>query len=1330
MEIQIHHIENLDGPPKFEVIRSMGTLHGEAVTLPDPTEFPVDGYPVKRLLPELRWYLEDYLQNPFGVYPQLAESIAKTMQAWGTSVFDALFTGHARDWYQDAKRKNLKNLCIKITSDSPQIMSWPWEALYSRDDGWLALRCGIERQLTSISALPRCPSVRVRDAIHILYIIPRPYGDNDVGYHILANSLVDLISENNLPVTVDVLRPPTFDQLRKVLYDRPGYYHIVHFDGHGGYGSTPPIHAGNLYAAPEGQLIFETVNGKPDCINTDRLALLLAEYNIPFVVMNACQSGMIDNQAQDPFASVAAGLLKAGVRSVVAMGYSLYVSGAKEFIPAFYERLLSNGQVSEAMRAGRGQMLRQPERDCITGTMPLQDWVVPVLYQQLSAKNTALLKLLKSGNPREEASALPEDAKVDGDYGFIGRGSDIQKLERAIQRQCQAAILLHGQTGIGKTCLVKGFLRWLTNTGGLREKMFWFNFQEIHSVEYIINQLVNGLMDASVMAKPMEAKQKLLIQRLRDKPYLLVWDNFESASGIEGTEIQPNLSEKDRDVLAQLLKELRSGKTKILITSRTNESWLNIQSCYRLFLDGLSGEDQWEYCNAVVKEFGLTLDRTDKTYGEILHKLCGNPLAIRAVLLRLQDCPAGQLLAELDENFEGMEGDEATRRLQSAYKVFSDTLIGRFLPVLQLTSLHEYYVFTEHMKKMLVSAKIDVSPAIVDSCYSIFADAGFCTHIEQGFYRLHPALRGYLLKQTPAPESIQKGFANIMGIYADELATMPIHEARLFYKLNTANFYYARQLAEMYKMDVCYMALTQSLAHYAMEMCQFEEAAMLFTTLAGKTKSCNHWDGMASTFHQLGILAEMQYDFSTAKEWYQKSLAIYEELGNVQRVAEEYNQLGNIAQWQNDLFAAEDLYKKELAIYEKQENMSGEANAFHQLGIIAEKKEDFTSAEILYKKSLAISEKYENTQLSAKTYNQLGSIAAAQHDFAAAETWCQKSLEIEEEQRNAPGMAFTYQHLGIIAAEQRDFATAEEWYKKSLEINEKRGDTYGAVMIYIELGKIAEEQRDFATAEEWYKKSLAIYEKKGARHRMAVICNKIGNIAQKQRDFSVAENWYKKALTIADEQTASIACYELGNIAQNKHDFVMAEGWYKKALAIIEKLGNVAAVSRIYYELGKVAQKQHDFTAEKNWYKKAQAISEQHGDILCLDAAYHELGRIAKEQGSLAEAEDWYNKSLAIAKKKKDAHNAASNCYELGRIAEKQHNFLRAADFYLESLRALAGENDPYNLAIVIQSYANLLHKTTGKERSHLRNLWSMYMPPELTEFLKKAEEKLNDAEC
>src|SRR5262249_1597206 len=135
--------------------------------------------------------------------------------------------------------------------------------------------------------------------------------------------------------------------------------------------------------APEGSLVFEDDRGKPDPVKAATLSDLLHEHHIPAVVLNACQSAMVDGKADDPFASVAASLLKSGIRSVVAMAYKLYVSGAQEFLPAFYEELFRAGSMARATRAGRQQMLAQPKRLCGRPgkRFELQDWLVPVIYQ-------------------------------------------------------------------------------------------------------------------------------------------------------------------------------------------------------------------------------------------------------------------------------------------------------------------------------------------------------------------------------------------------------------------------------------------------------------------------------------------------------------------------------------------------------------------------------------------------------------------------------------------------------------------------------------------------------------------------------------------------------------------------------------------------------------------------------------------------------------------------------------------------------------------------------------------------------------------------------------
>ena len=102
--------------------------------------------------------------------------------------------------------------------------------------------------------------------------------------------------------------------------------------------------------ARQGYLIFENEKSRDRAEIGERHRALLHEYAVPAVVLNACQSATLDEQSEDAFATVATALFQSGMRSVVAMAYSLYVSGAQVFLPEFYQRLFESHSVAEGMR--------------------------------------------------------------------------------------------------------------------------------------------------------------------------------------------------------------------------------------------------------------------------------------------------------------------------------------------------------------------------------------------------------------------------------------------------------------------------------------------------------------------------------------------------------------------------------------------------------------------------------------------------------------------------------------------------------------------------------------------------------------------------------------------------------------------------------------------------------------------------------------------------------------------------------------------------------------------------------------------------------------------
>src|SRR5262249_40985542 len=149
--------------------------------------------------------------------------------------------------------------------------------------------------------------------------------------------------------------------LAKTLSERPGHFHIVHFDGHGyfptigeGYGDDV---AGWLRQEFEGHLIFE--HEGPDRrtdqpITGEQFASAMVRGNVPIVVLNACQSAMADEVSAVP--SIAHQLLQAGAAGVVAMGYSLLIPSATMFMQRLYETLLADGDLSYAVRQARNAL--------------------------------------------------------------------------------------------------------------------------------------------------------------------------------------------------------------------------------------------------------------------------------------------------------------------------------------------------------------------------------------------------------------------------------------------------------------------------------------------------------------------------------------------------------------------------------------------------------------------------------------------------------------------------------------------------------------------------------------------------------------------------------------------------------------------------------------------------------------------------------------------------------------------------------------------------------------------------------------------------------------
>jgi len=267
----------------------------------------------------------------------------------------------------------------------------------------------------------------------------------------VARPVLEALHPLRRSVELEVLRPPTFDELVKRLHQNKGYYHVVHFDGHGIFGREPSAQRGSGY------LLFEEKGGGGHPVSSEELGQELATCRVPLFVLNACQSA---REGRDPYSSVASQLVASGAEGVVAMSYSVYSTAAAKFMHQFYEALIDQKLLSEAVASGRRMLYADPYRDSVVGPLKLQDWMIPVLYQKEYGYTPIETVEERDISDAERVILSAQKVCPEGQFGFVGRDYDLLQIERALYESDHPWIVINGMGGCGKTALAYGFARW------------------------------------------------------------------------------------------------------------------------------------------------------------------------------------------------------------------------------------------------------------------------------------------------------------------------------------------------------------------------------------------------------------------------------------------------------------------------------------------------------------------------------------------------------------------------------------------------------------------------------------------------------------------------------------------------------------------------------------------------------------------------------------------------------------------------------------------------------------------------------------------------------
>ncbi|WP_309714514.1 CHAT domain-containing protein [Armatimonas sp.] len=1161
-----HHAEPDGTNPTITVIYQDPTTFQQETVGPFP--FVLDFSDESR--ERLRWYLEEYLQCPLAVYRERALQAEAQMETLSAGLFEAVFKERAAyDLYRNV-RDTLSETRIVVQANTSGGIALPWELI--RDPGLTYGELAYQAH-SFVRGEPNIPNTVAPppqgSALNILLAISRPDDEKDVAFQSVARHLLEAFENQAGRVNIEVLRPATFTELARRLQEKPNHYHVFHFDGHGTFQGAP-AHSSLLYQREGlgGKLYFEDglASGQEEdgLISGERLGRVLAQAKVPIVLLNACQSGMVDPGSE--LVSLGNELLRSGACGVVAMSYSVYVQTAAAFMKSLYERLRAGDDLAGAHKKAVAALKDNPRRKSALGTDEnLQDWVVPVLFERVAV--TPLTKTASSSGTGSETTnetaefALPKPPE----YGFHGRDTITLKLERAFQNNTVA--LLWGMAGVGKTTTATAFARWRARTGALEGPVFFFSFEHHKTLAAVIGEIGRAYHKRwKARGEEWEhydegKKREEVVALLTQIPCFVIFDNFEPVSGFPtGT---PSVwTDTEQAELKEFLSDLitRKAASKVLVTSRRKAEPV-VPACPVVPLGGLPRHEALEMAGAILTRHGLNQVAIKKlpSFDKLLTFLNGNPLALQVMLPVLADgtrpdvlltrLQAGTLnLPESDTTEQGRDKSltaSLTYRLESmsTIDIARLSIVGLFqgfVSVINLAQISSATSIPKEFRGLSIKKWTQILSSAVE--IGLMQDMGSDGGIH---FRIHPALSWFFHEKLIARfgkyiPKLELLFIESYTEYSEYLVsafTANAHDVINVIDYEESNLLKALNIARIMRRDEFTSGILFAIEKLWTTQGRLEELEHLLLDLEYEVQDSNGQpkdsrnDLWIRCLEMRSVLLYYYRDFHNKIKIHERLVEYYMSISDELNLASSLHEMGIAYYYLHDFPESKALYLQSLEISRRIGYDAGVANTLHQLGnlLLSQPMMNLGEVERYYRESLEIRQRIGDETEIATSLFALSHVAEKCGKFDDAVMLCHQSLEIRRHLHNIRRIPESLLRLG---------------------------------QLLIERGNVT----DSTHAEKLFRECLSLSQKTNNNHAQAHALNELGNIKKKQNYLDEAYQWYESSALISENNSMDVyysSIFNMGSIEESRGDREKALLLYEKSESIVMKTKNLKNIQLI-----------------------------------------------------------------------------------------------------------------------------------------------------------------------
>jgi tetratricopeptide (TPR) repeat protein len=1053
-------------------------------------------------LGELRWYIERYHQWPTGVFKARANKTEGALPGWGQALYAAALGGEsAREPLEEWRRQGGgRRFSVEVDFEPPEgtgaeetalmreaasdLLALPWEILHD-GDGYLSQGGNGVRVRRRLPNRKRTPPAEAKLPIRALLLSPRPEIDEDgnqVGYLDHRSSALPLVQAmENLGeglVRVDMLRPPTFPALKEALQraqkaDDP--YEIVHFDGHGVYDRRVGL----------GALCFEDPRDSDklgqrrlQLVHANELAAQLRDYGVPLVVLDACQTAQA---VKDPQASVAAKLLEEGVGSVVAMSHSVLVETARRFVEPFYRALAEGERVGDAMLAGQEALYGDPYRFKIMGAgdLELQDWFVPVLYQDVDDPQ---LFSVRVGEAADRLAAKRRELKLGQlppppEHTFVGRSRALLGLERLLEQENYAVV--RGSGGLGKTALAVELARWLVRSGRFERAAFVSvepqNVQDVRGVLDAIGRQLLPQYTVAQYGQDLDAALKPVARALRDSPTLILIDNLES--------VLPDQAGRNPAGAADVTELLDLGqkllgaaeRCRLIFTSRERLPKPFAGTKNTVELGRLSRDEAIQLVERVMAQHGWEPPATDNAataeeVEELVETVDRHP---RALVLLAREVAHGvrattENVARLMARLEAQNWGDRENSLYASVE-----LSLRRLPPEVRERVDRLAVFHGGGQLSVIAKVIEIDENTADEHAQSLVGVGLAELMEYRYLRLDPALPAYL-KLGQAPQrlaQLEAAWAGAMTQLVSFLYDEQFKDSRMARRLTLLELPNLLALLERLERRVeadpsTAEAVSRTAGYIEQLLADLGRPGALARAVAVRERAAALIPAWGhARFENERLLIERLLQGGQLQAAYDRAKALLDQARAVGATAYRgadydlalaHDSLAQVLQAAGQATPALDLFaeaqRRFEALGERGERMASvtlgaQADCLTDLGRLDEAAET-------YEEKIKRAGKLGDFRQVAVGKGQLADVLRRQGKYAEAAAGHEEARAIFEQQNEPSGVATAWHQIGMVHQEAGHYDEAEAAYRQSLEIKTRSKDRAGQARSLVQLGNL------------------------------------------------------------------------------------------------------------------------------------------------------------------------------------------------------------------------------------------------------------------------------------